>query len=137
MSFLRPTPATASGPGVPPPLPPQYQAPEAYSSWRFWRKVARYALVAGRKTILTAITLYYCMRDKDTPAWARGIIMGALGYLVLPVDLIPDAIPVVGFTDDWAALAGAIAAVSFYVKDEHKEKAAEKVEKLFGAKKPA
>jgi uncharacterized membrane protein YkvA (DUF1232 family) len=115
-------------------LPARFHAEQSYSAGRFWRKVARVALIAGRKTIVTAITLFYCMRDKDTPAWAKGIIMGALGYLVLPVDLIPDAIPAVGFTDDWAALVSALAAVSFYVKDEHKQQAETRVEKFFGVK---
>jgi uncharacterized membrane protein YkvA (DUF1232 family) len=124
----------SSDPSFPPDLPARFKAGRWYSAGRFWRKITHYALVAGRKTVLTSLTLFHCLRDKDTPSWAKGIIMGALGYLVLPVDLIPDVIPGIGFTDDWAALVAALGAVSMYVKDEHKLKASIQAEKIFGLK---
>lgn len=45
-----------------------------------------------------------CLKDENTPGKHKMIIIGALGYFILPVDLIPDFIPVAGFTDDAAAL---------------------------------
>ncbi len=75
---------------MPPELPSRYRAERWYSAPRLGRKGSRYALVAGRKTVVTAITLYHCLRDSDTPAWAKGVIVGALGYLILPVDMVPD-----------------------------------------------
>jgi uncharacterized membrane protein YkvA (DUF1232 family) len=116
----------------PPPLPPGPPAPHWYSPKRLWSKLARCALKAGRKCVLTALALFYCLQDKETPAWAKGIIMGALGYLILPMDAIPDAIPVVGFSDDWAALVAALGTVTAYIKDEHKQKATERAAKLMG-----
>ena len=94
-------------------------------------------LSAGRKTLLTALILFYCLQDKDTPAWAKGVIVGALGYLVLPADLIPDIIPGVGYGDDWGALVAALGTVAAYIKDEHKAKAQAQVERLFGSADPA
>lgn len=91
------------------------------------------AVTAGRKSLLTALTLFYCLQDKDTPTWAKGIIVGALGYLILPTDLMPDALPGIGFTDDWGALVTALATVTAYIKDEHKSKAAHQVKRLLGA----
>ena len=117
-----------------PELPSRYRAERWYSAPSLWRKLSRYALVAGRKTVLTALTLYHCLRDKDTPSWAKGVIVGALGYLVLPVDMVPDIIPGAGYGDDWAALVAALGTVSIYVKDIHKVKAAAQTEKLFGLK---
>lgn len=117
-----------------PQLPSRYRAPHWYSAPRLWEKISRYALIAGRKTVLTAITLYHCLRDKDTPAWAKGVIMGALGYLVLPADMVPDIIPGAGYGDDWAALVAALGTVATYVKDIHKVKAAAQTEKIFGLK---
>jgi uncharacterized membrane protein YkvA (DUF1232 family) len=117
-----------------PQLPSRYRAQQWYSAPRLWEKISRYALVAGRKTVLTAITLYHCLRDSDTPAWAKGVIMGALGYLVLPADMVPDIIPGAGYGDDWAALVTALATVATYVKDIHKVKAAAQTEKIFGLK---
>lgn len=115
-------------------LPSTFRAERWYSAPRFWKKLSRYALVAGRKTVLTSLTLYHCLLDKDTPAWAKGVIVGALGYLVLPVDLVPDIIPGAGYGDDWAALVAALGTVATYVKDVHKLKAAVQTEKLFGLK---
>jgi len=115
-----------------PELPSHRRARHEYSAPRLWRKLARCARIAGRKTVLTAITLYHCLRDPDTPAWAKGVIVGALGYLVLPADMVPDLIPGAGYGDDWAALVAALTAVAAYVKDEHKLRAAVQAEKLFG-----
>ncbi|WP_193213603.1 YkvA family protein [Luteolibacter marinus] len=117
-----------------PELPSRYHAPGSYSAHNLWRKLSRYALVAGRKTVLTALTLYHCLRDADTPTWAKGVIVGALGYLILPADLVPDIIPGAGYGDDWAALVAALGTVAAYVKDVHKLKASVQTEKIFGLK---
>lgn len=83
---------------------------------------------------MTTLTLFFCLQDSDTPRWARGVIVGALGYLILPMDLIPDLIPGMGYTDDWAALVAALGVVSAYVKDEHKTRARDQLARLFGKK---
>ncbi len=80
-----------------------------------------------------ALVLYYCLRDEDTPAWAKTVIIGSLGYFIVPLDLIPDFTPGVGYADDLGALASALAAVAAHVKDEHHEMAAAKVAKWFGS----
>ncbi|MCY3808877.1 MAG: YkvA family protein [Gemmatimonadetes bacterium] len=77
-----------------------------------------------------ALVLYYCLKDPDTPLWARRIIMGALGYLILPVDAVPDFLPLVGLTDDLAVLAAAVAIVLVHINPEHKRAAKEKMEEL-------
>lgn len=115
-------------------LPSRYRAGRWYSAPNLRRKLSRCARVAGRKTVVAAITLYHCLRDKDTPAWAKGVIVGALGYLILPADLVPDLIPGAGFGDDWAALVAALGTVAAYVKDEHKIRAAAQAERFFGLK---
>ena len=61
-------------------------------------------------------------------------IIGALGYLISPIDLVPDLIPVVGYTDDAAAIAFAITAAQMYITDEIKEKAKERMREIFGDK---
>lgn len=116
-----------------PPIP--LSAPNWYSAPRLWRTLGRAAVAAGRKTILTALTLFYCLKDSDTPTWAKGVIVGALGYLVLPADLIPDIIPGAGYSDDWGALVAALATVAAYIKDDHKSKALAQVERLLGSRK--
>lgn len=119
------------------PQPPiLLSAPRWYSAPRLWRTLCRAAVSAGRKTLLTALILFYCLQDRDTPTWAKGVIVGALGYLVLPADLIPDIIPGAGYGDDWGALVAALATVAAYIKDEHKSKASSQVTRLLGAANP-
>lgn len=117
-------------------LPIPRSAPHWYSGPRLWQTLKKAALSAGRKTLLTALILFYCLQDRDTPTWAKGVIVGALGYLVLPTDLIPDIIPGAGYGDDWGALVAALGTVAAYVKDEHKSKAQAQVERLLGASNP-
>jgi uncharacterized membrane protein YkvA (DUF1232 family) len=81
---------------------------------------------------MTALTLFYCLQDPDTPKWAKATIAGALGYFILPMDLIPDFLPGAGFTDDWGALFAAIGTVAAYIKNEHRLKAASQWGRLFG-----
>ena len=119
-----------------PQLPVPFSAPRWYSAPRLWRTMSRATLTAGRKTLLTALTLFYCLQDRDTPTWAKGVIIGALGYLILPADMIPDLIPGIGYGDDWGALVAALGTVAAYVKDEHKSKATTQVERLFGVPNP-
>lgn len=64
------------------------------------------------------------------PPKAKAIIIGALGYFILPTDLIPDFLPGVGYGDDMSALAIALGTVTAYIKDEHKAKARERFDKL-------
>lgn len=115
-----------------PELSRRFQTERWYSGRRLWEKLSRASRLIGRKAVLTAITLFHCLRDPDTPAWAKGVIVGALGYLILPTDLVPDIIPGAGYGDDWAALVAALGTVAAYVKDEHKIRAAAQTERLFG-----
>jgi uncharacterized membrane protein YkvA (DUF1232 family) len=111
-------------------------APHWYSAPALWNTLKRVARVAGRKTLTSALILFYCLKDKDTPTWAKGVIVGALGYLILPADLIPDIIPGAGYGDDWGAIVAALATVAAYIKDEHKANAHAQVERIFGTVNP-
>ena len=110
---------------------PQSGAARWYSGPALWRTLKKVAVSAGRKTLLSALILFYCLKDRDTPAWARGVILGALGYLILPTDLVPDMIPGAGFGDDWGAIVVALGTVAAYIKDEHKAKAKAQMDRLF------
>ncbi len=73
--------------------------------------------------IRKAIVLYYCVRDAETPAAVKAILVGALGYLILPVDVVPDAIAALGWLDDVAVLTMATKVAEKYIKPIHLEMA--------------
>jgi len=97
----------------------------------FWSKIVKYAKKAGSEVIEKALWLYFSAQRPDTPIWAKTTIYAALAYFVLPIDAVPDALPVVGFTDDLGVLAGALAAVSMYINDDVKKQAKEKMADWF------
>jgi uncharacterized membrane protein YkvA (DUF1232 family) len=105
-----------------------------YSEESFWEKLGHYALQAGCEVVKKALTLYYCMLDKDTPAHIRATIVGALGYFIFPLDAIPDPTPVVGYADDLGALALVLLIAAAHVKDEHMSQARETLRRWFGSK---
>lgn len=103
-----------------------------YSEDGLWDKVKSVAKKAGIKVIYLALVLYYTATADSTPTSKKGIIYGALGYFILPIDLIPDAIPVVGFSDDLAALIACVAAVAACITTEIKQQAKNKLRDWFG-----
>ena len=103
-----------------------------YSEESLADKIAKVAKKAGIKVIYAALLLYYVLKSHQTPKKDRNKILGALGYFILPFDLIPDWIPVVGFTDDLAALTWALYAVSKNVTPEVKALAKAKLHDWFG-----
>jgi uncharacterized membrane protein YkvA (DUF1232 family) len=88
---------------------------------KFVVKAKRYLNQIPLATEVTA--MYFCMLDPRTPLWVKGTVAAALAYFILPLDAIPDLMPLVGFSDDASVLAAAFAAISAYVTVEHREKA--------------
>ena len=87
----------------------------------FWRKLRRFATQLPISEDL--LTAYYCAFDRKTPNHVRAALLGALAYFVLPFDVLPDLLPIVGFTDDAAVLAGAIRLVWVHIQPPHREAA--------------
>ena len=103
-----------------------------YSDEGFWNKVKKVCKKAGIKTIYSALMLYYAYQNKETPTWAKTIIVGALGYFISPIDAIPDFTPVAGYTDDIGVLVAALGAVGAYIDSEVKHNAKKKLHNWFG-----
>ncbi|RUU95173.1 DUF1232 domain-containing protein [Mesorhizobium sp. M6A.T.Cr.TU.017.01.1.1] len=83
--------------------------------WRTAKKAARQ--IPFMEELIAA---YYCAMDKNTPLRAKGILLAALGYFVLPTDVIPDFVFGLGFTDDIAVLTAAITAVKAHITPAHR-----------------
>jgi len=94
----------------------------------FWRKVGRVAAnIPFAEDLLAA---YYCAFDRATPLQVRATLIGALAYFVLPLDAIPDVLPVLGFTDDAAVLATAIKLVASHMTPAHRDAARNALAKI-------
>lgn len=104
---------------------------KTYSESSLWKKLRRYAAVAGRELVEKVLTLFETLKDRDTPAWARAVIVGALGYFISPLDAIPDVIPGAGYADDLGAVAAALATVALYIKKEHIAAAKRRMQQWF------
>lgn len=103
-----------------------------FSESRLWDKIGKAAHKAGIKVVYAALLLFYVATDKNVPVEDKAKIFGALGYFILPFDLIPDAIPVAGYTDDLAALFWALHAVWSNVTPDIEAKAKRKLKEWFG-----
>ncbi|NHN32449.1 YkvA family protein [Paenibacillus agricola] len=104
-----------------------------YTEVGFWGKLKKAATEAGVKVVYAGLILYYAVQSPKTPLKAKIQIYGALGYLILPLDIIPDLIPVVGYMDDLGALMLAVGAVAMNIDSEVKQKAKDKLVEFFGA----
>ena len=94
----------------------------------FLRKLRR---VASRLPFAEdLLTAYYCAFDRATPIQVKATLVGAIAYFVLPIDAIPDVMPVLGFTDDAAVLATALKLVASAIRPEHREAARNKLQSL-------
>jgi len=94
----------------------------------FWPKLTRtfsYLPFADR-----LVAAYYCAMDPATPFKVRATLLGALAYFILPVDLVPDAILGLGFTDDMAVLVTAFGMIRNHMTKEHLDKAHKTIERL-------
>lgn len=101
-----------------------------FSESEFWNKVGKTAGRMGLKLTYYALVLFYAMLDPATPRKAKLIIIGALGYLILPLDLVPDFIPG-GHLDDLGVITAAVWQVIKSITPDIKSKAARKVTEWF------
>jgi uncharacterized membrane protein YkvA (DUF1232 family) len=96
----------------------------------FWPKIRK---VAARIPFASdALSVWWAARDPDTPVAAKGMILAALAYFVLPTDAIPDVLAGIGFTDDAAVLAAVLAIVGKHVKPRHKAAARDFLDRMGG-----
>ena len=103
-----------------------------YSEEKFWGKLKKFAKKAGYSVVYAVLLLYYTMQKPEVPIKVKAIIMGALGYFILPLDLIPDIAIGIGYTDDLGALGIALVQVAMYIDNDIKDQAKAKLVDWFG-----
>jgi len=107
---------------------PQYN--RHYDEDSFWKKLKHLASNVGSKVLYPALQLYFLLQAKDVPMKAKTLIVGALGYLILPTDIVPDFIPALGFTDDLTALMVALRTLNKYLTPDINARAKDQANKL-------
>jgi uncharacterized membrane protein YkvA (DUF1232 family) len=103
-----------------------------FSDEKFWEKLKKFAKKAGSSVVYAVLLLYFTLQKPEVPVKAKTIIIGALGYFILPFDLIPDLAVGVGYTDDLGALGVALFQVAMYIDEDIKSKAKDKLKEWFG-----
>ncbi len=98
---------------------------------KFWRKLRR--LAARLPFAEDLIAAHYCAFDRQTPLRVKATLVGALAYFVLPADVIPDVLPLIGYADDAALLAAAIRLVASHITPDHREAARRTLERMRAA----
>ena len=109
-------------------IPAVQRVNERRVSRGFWPKITRTAARIPFADQL--LSVWYAARDPETPTAAKGIMLGALAYFVLPIDAIPDVFAGIGFTDDAAVIAALIATLGANIRKRHRDQAAEALERL-------
>lgn len=94
-----------------------------YSEAKFLQKVKKFGGNLGSKALHAAATLFVALKSPDMPKANKLIMLGALGYFIMPVDLIADFLPLVGLTDDAFIILTALGKVYMSITDDMKEEA--------------
>ena len=101
-----------------------------FSDSGFWSKVSLFGKKLGLKPLYIAFLLYYTLPKVSLVN--KAIIIGSLGYLISPIDLIPDWIPIIGLMDDASALIFVYYRIKNEIDDESREKAKAALKNIFG-----
>ena len=112
---------------------PRTSAHYTYSEPGFRDKLARAAKLAGREVVEKALWLYFAAQRPETPRWAKATVYGALAYFVVPLDAIPDVVPMAGYTDDLGVLAVAVVTIARYIDGTVKEKTSRLLARWFAS----
>lgn len=104
---------------------------DKFSSKGFVEKISRVAKRAGAKLVYVALVLFYTLQSKEVSVKDKAIIVGALGYLISPLDVIPDAIPIVGLSEDLTVLVYVINKIWVDVPEDVKQKSHDKLSEWF------
>ncbi len=102
-----------------------------FSQSDFVEKISKIAKRAGAKLVYAALILYYTLQSDKVSTANKALIIGALGYMISPLDVIPDAIPIAGLSDDLAVLLFVLKKVWTDVDPDIQTKAKEKLAKWF------
>lgn len=102
-----------------------------FSTADFLEKISRVGKRAGAKFVYAALILYYTLQSDRVSTKDKALIIGALGYMISPLDILPDAYPIVGLSDDMAVLLFVLRKVWINVDPEIQQKAHDRLSTWF------
>ena len=108
-------------------LPDFMSYKDKFSNSKFVEKIQRVAKRAGAKLVYVALILFYTLQSDKVSLKDKAMIVGALGYLISPLDVVPDAIPIAGLGDDLVVLLYVLHKIWVVVSEDCKDKANAKV----------
>ena len=112
-------------------IPDLQKYKDRFTQKGFVEKISKIAKRAGAKLIYAALLLYYTLDSNKVSIKDKAIIIGALGYLISPLDIVPDAIPIAGLSDDLGVLIYVLYKIWDDISDDIKQKAHDKLSKWF------
>ena len=112
-------------------IPDLQKYKDRFTQKGFVEKISKIAKRAGAKLIYAALLLYYTLDSNKVIIKDNAIIIGALGYLISPLDIVPDAIPIAGLSDDLGVLIYVLYKIWDDISDDIKQKAHDKLSKWF------
>jgi uncharacterized membrane protein YkvA (DUF1232 family) len=133
--MLNPPISGAMGRDLVPYDPEKLKRDQARVTRDFWDKLRKY--IRRVPFVEDAVAAYYCAMDPATPLHVKAVLFGALAYFIVPLDIIPDFIGLVGFADDAAVLYAAIRIVSSHITEVHHRQARAAIDRLSGEPRPA
>ena len=102
-----------------------------HSEENFWKKIKKVGSKIGVTPIYLAFLLYHSIKSKSIPIVNKAPIVGALGYFISLIDIVPDVTPLVGYCDDISVIVGALAALATQITEEIRQEAKESVRRIF------
>ena len=112
-------------------IPDLQKYKDRFTQKGFVEKISKIAKRAGAKLIYAVLLLYFTLDSNKVSIKDKAIIIGALGYLISPLDIVPDAIPIAGLSDDLGVLIYVLYKIWDDISDDIKQKAHDKLSKWF------
>ena len=104
---------------------------KSFSEPKLWQKLNKVARRIGMKVVYSVVLLYYLFKSSDVPLRSKSLIVGALTYFIMPLDGLPDFIPLLGYTDDFSLLIATLSPLRKYVNPKILELTRIKIERWF------
>lgn len=105
---------------------------------QLWQYIKHYAVKAGKEATRVVLELYYVVMSPNTPTIDKTIIIAALGYQLLPNDLMGrDKYGLLGLLDNGAALVLAYNRVKTRITPQIENQVNAILNQWFGAEQPS